>query len=430
MRSSLTIAGGSRPSCRVAALSFDDVFFRHGQEDPSPTNNCYTRVRIRLGDLGQGGKLQRLRRFLITTFAGAEGLLLILSALTLAIRGIPQPDCLIVLIGPGSDGKSLFLIDLLKTAFQEARAQAGPGVLQIPEEFRKNMRRHLAKLIIAFDEAMSRLGLQEAEVKAFLAGSGNDVRRLHESETATVSWPSAAKFWAMNYSDIPQLSTALDGDSWKRRFRVVKLSSTFVQDTNDMDVRERRFVSDDGLKQLAKDQEFAKLFWVHFILPFMSDNDDATCYKRIKYPGKQTQEDTMWFLQQLVNSSEMVVTGAKSDPPVPEKNRCKLQLLARIHSAVAESDRSALLYSWKVKSLPLLDGGRTQKRVQALKTLFEETQPWPSALFRHFEHVNRKTKEKSDAWEVAPKMAGNLLDLFAEFPELPGGSQIFLRAAI
>ena len=163
--------------------------------------------------------------------------------------------------------------------------------------------------------------MQEAEVKALLAGSGNDLRRLHESETATVPWPNAAKFLAMNYSDIPQLSTALDGDSWKRRFRVVKLSSTFVQDTNDMDVRERRFVSDDGLKQLAKDQEFAKLFWVHFILPFMSDTDDATCYKRIKYPGKQTQEDTMWFLQQLVNSSEMVVTGAKSDPPVPEKSR-------------------------------------------------------------------------------------------------------------
>ena len=277
---------GESPFIQGGGVAFDDAFFRHGQEDPSPENNCYTRVRMRLGDFKESGKLARLRRFLVTTFAGTEGLLLVLSALALAIRGAPQPDCFIVLIGPGSDGKSLVIIDLLKTAFQDAHAQAGPGVLQIPEEFRKNMRRHLAKLVIAFDEAMSKGGIQEAEVKAFLAGSGNDVRRLHETETATVSWPTAAKFWAMNFSDTPQLFTALDGDSWKRRFRVVKLSSTFVQHEADVNVEERRFISDDALKQLAKDQEFAKLFWVHFLLPFMRDNDDMTCYKRIKYPGE------------------------------------------------------------------------------------------------------------------------------------------------
>ena len=71
---------GELPFSQGGGVAFDDVFFRHGQEDPSPSDNCYTGVRIRLGDHGQSEKLNRLRRFLITTFAGTEGLLLITFA--------------------------------------------------------------------------------------------------------------------------------------------------------------------------------------------------------------------------------------------------------------------------------------------------------------------------------------------------------------
>ena len=104
-------------------------FFCAVREDPSPDNNCCARVRVRLNNREEGGKSTRLRRCEIATFAFAEALPPNLSPLAVAIRGTRQHDCL----------------RWQKTALQEPPARA--------EDFRKNTRRHLAKLVTALDKA-------------------------------------------------------------------------------------------------------------------------------------------------------------------------------------------------------------------------------------------------------------------------------------
>ena len=71
----------------------------------------------------------------------------------------------------------MVIVDLLRTALQEPPARA--------EDFRKNTRRHLAKLVTAFDKSRSKAEIREVAVETVLGGSGSDARRLQKSETAT-----------------------------------------------------------------------------------------------------------------------------------------------------------------------------------------------------------------------------------------------------
>ena len=59
----------------------------------------------------------------------------------------------------------------------------------------------------AAHKARSKAGIREVTVETVLGGSGNGVRRLQQSETATVPWLAAPKFWAMTYFDVAQKST-------------------------------------------------------------------------------------------------------------------------------------------------------------------------------------------------------------------------------
>ena len=128
----------------------------------------------------------------------------------MAIRGTRQHDCL----------------RWQKTALQEPPARA--------EDFRKNTRRHLAKLVTAFDKSRSKAEIREVAVETVLGGSGSDARRLQKSETATASWPAAAKFWAMTYFDVVRRSTAVYKAGSKAGMREVAVTTILGGSGNDV----------------------------------------------------------------------------------------------------------------------------------------------------------------------------------------------------
>ena len=120
----------------------------------------------------------------------------------------------------------MVIIDFLKTALQEPPA--------CTEDFRENTRRHLAKLATAFDKARSKTGIREVAVKTVLGGSGNDVRRLQQSETAPVPWPAAAKFRGKNYFGVAQRSTAVNKARNREGIREVAVETVPSGSGNDV----------------------------------------------------------------------------------------------------------------------------------------------------------------------------------------------------
>lgn len=73
----------------------------------APANQCYWRVECPLNMSPHYTALRKLGRFLLTTFADAgQGLQRILAMLALIARGEVIPHVMILLMGPGGEGKT------------------------------------------------------------------------------------------------------------------------------------------------------------------------------------------------------------------------------------------------------------------------------------------------------------------------------------
>ena len=85
--------------------------------------------------------VRRMRTFLSTTFACADGALeMFLSYMSLAAAGVRLPEVILIFLGPEGEGKTLPLCDLMGSIRGTGRAVAPPSIFQTPEEFSRQGR--------------------------------------------------------------------------------------------------------------------------------------------------------------------------------------------------------------------------------------------------------------------------------------------------
>ena len=82
--------------------------------------------------------VRRMRTFLSKTFAGTDGALgMFLSYMSLVAACVRLPEVILIFAGPGGEGETLLLCDLMGTIWGTGHAAAPPSIFQTPEEFRR-----------------------------------------------------------------------------------------------------------------------------------------------------------------------------------------------------------------------------------------------------------------------------------------------------
>ena len=83
-------------------------------------------------------------------------------------------------------------------------------------------------------KARSKAGVREGGIETVLGGGGNEVRPLQQSDTAPVSWPDATNFWAKNYFDVARRSAAVHRARSKGGIREVALATVLGGSGNEV----------------------------------------------------------------------------------------------------------------------------------------------------------------------------------------------------
>ena len=108
------------------------------RKQKSPYNNCYVTIPVEIQFRLPEVAISRMRIFLETTFAGQGAALeMLLSYMAIVAASVRLPEVLIVFVGPGGEGKTLLLCDLMSSVWGTGRAVAPPSIFQTCEEFRK-----------------------------------------------------------------------------------------------------------------------------------------------------------------------------------------------------------------------------------------------------------------------------------------------------
>ena len=97
------------------------------RQSKSPLRKCYTSIphdiTYRLPDLA----VWRMRNFLTTTFSGADRALeMLLAYVSLVAAGVRLPEIILIFVGPGGEGKTLLLCDLMRAVWGSGHAVAPP----------------------------------------------------------------------------------------------------------------------------------------------------------------------------------------------------------------------------------------------------------------------------------------------------------------
>ena len=142
-------ASGPVPA-RQDGVNFENKYFSISVEEgevgkmvcerkpKSPANNCYITIPVEIQFRLPEVAIRRMRIFLETTFAGQDPALeMLLSYMALVAASVRLPEVLIVFVGPGGEGKTLLLCDLMGAVWGTGHAVAPPSILQTGEEFRK-----------------------------------------------------------------------------------------------------------------------------------------------------------------------------------------------------------------------------------------------------------------------------------------------------
>lgn len=100
------------------------------QRQKDPRHSCYIYVPAEITPAAPDHHRRRLAALLLSSFAGTDGLKLLLSQAALAIARLRQPECMHIVAGQGADGKSMIFVDLLKAAFGSAFGNPACTLLQ------------------------------------------------------------------------------------------------------------------------------------------------------------------------------------------------------------------------------------------------------------------------------------------------------------
>ena len=84
--------------------------------------------------------------------------------------GVRLPEIILIFAGPGGEGKTLLLCDLMRDVWGSDRAVAPPSILQTTEEFRKQGHLYMGMRWVSVDESKNTLGIEDDVFKIFVSG--------------------------------------------------------------------------------------------------------------------------------------------------------------------------------------------------------------------------------------------------------------------
>lgn len=176
----------------------DESGDRMVQKNKKPDNNCYFHIPCSLAYKPSDVNVRRVRRFLATTFASHPAARLIdLSMEALCLYGIAMPHKIVILCGPGGDGKSLRSM-LRANVFGTGHKFMSPQALQKEDEFRVQGCHFGNAKVVTIQECKGGVPMVEDVFKLFVDGGALPCRPNYGEETQYLSWASTAKFWEMN----------------------------------------------------------------------------------------------------------------------------------------------------------------------------------------------------------------------------------------
>ena len=237
-------------TCDNAAVKFLNEAPFIEQVGWKPENNSYLYLPVTLQYAAADADVERLRKFLTTTYAGNDDgrhLDLCMEALCIAEEMVP-PMCLIPM-GDGEDGKSM-RTELRQNYMGEAHAIMSPKCFQIEEEFRKQGNAFADKNGITIQECQPGVSLCEEDFKNWASGGKLPCRPLFGKTTVYYKWDRCGKWWEMNKA-FPAINAgtteARKLKAFIRRFRVILMGSKFTLEPTQLDADNRVFEDDPDL---------------------------------------------------------------------------------------------------------------------------------------------------------------------------------------
>ena len=158
---------------RQAGVNFNNRYYEicHENRPPgklvctrkskSPHRNCYTSVPHDISYRLPDSAVRRMRTFLTTTFSGTGGALeMFLAYMSLVAAGVRLPEIILIFVGPGGEGKTLLLCDLMRAVWGSGHAVAPPSILQTAEEFRKQGHLYRGMRWVSVDKSKNNIGIK------------------------------------------------------------------------------------------------------------------------------------------------------------------------------------------------------------------------------------------------------------------------------
>ena len=162
--------------CADDVVNFEDATlqFPSGDEQDwtqlakGPHHACYLHIPICLGDAIADDDLFRMRTFLTTTFAGnADGRFLDMAMEALSFRSCILPQKILILRGPGGDGKSA-RSHLRSNILGDGHMYMSTSVFELDDEFRKQGGQFAHARCVTFQECPGHFHLKEDIFKTFV----------------------------------------------------------------------------------------------------------------------------------------------------------------------------------------------------------------------------------------------------------------------
>ena len=99
--------------------------------------------------------------------------------MSLVAARVRLPGIILIFAGPGGEGKTLLLRDLMRAVWGSGRAVAPPSILQTAEEFRKQGHLYRGVMWVSVDESKNTLGVEDDVFKIFVSGGALFLRENH-----------------------------------------------------------------------------------------------------------------------------------------------------------------------------------------------------------------------------------------------------------
>lgn len=323
---------------RDAYLSTADGKLKQLAKDPR--RGCYIMIDkpicFKPSDLSRN----RLAGLLLSSFAGGDGLKLLLSQCALVACRMRQPDVMLVFVGEGHDGKTMILVDLMSACWGSGFGNPPSTMLQVDREFQQQGLNFLHCVLLTFDECRRDQGLVEDLMKVFLGGGKIPLRRNHEAETKYGSFQFVGRSWNLNAGDIPHVATAQEKSN-ARRYRATFMRSTITNNPEEVSVTKKVFFADPDAKAFCGSPDAVWTFFNDFLWPFMRQFSPQQWSDNLEFmPAKsQMKKDTTWFLQRMDRSIDSCSPDENGRPCASVEAAVDMQakLVRETHAAIKDN---------------------------------------------------------------------------------------------